>query len=50
LLNTGEMLEAVKQGTIKHALEAVLKLLRGWNFVPAVIRNTGNDVSSPPPA
>jgi hypothetical protein len=50
LLNTGEMLEAVKQGTIKDALEAVLKLLRGWNFVPAVIRHTGNDVSSPPPA
>jgi hypothetical protein len=47
LLNTGEMLDAVKQNRIKDALEAALKLLRGWNFSPAAISNTGNDVSAP---
>jgi hypothetical protein len=28
-------------------LEAALKLLRGWDFQPAVITFSGNDVSSP---
>ncbi len=46
-LNTEEMLEAIKRDTVKDALEAVVKLLRGWKFVPAVITHTGNDVSSP---
>ena len=44
LLNTGEMLEAVKHGAIGEALAKVLTLLRGWKFEPAVITNTGNDV------
>jgi hypothetical protein len=46
-LNTGEMLEAVKRNTVKDALEAALKILRGWKFEPAVITNSGNDVSAP---
>ena len=44
LLNTGEMLEAVKQGRIGDGLEKALKLLRAWKFEKAVIVNTGNDV------
>ena len=47
LLNTGEMLEAVKQNRIGDALAAALTLLKGWKFQPAVIVNTGNDVSAP---
>ncbi len=47
LLNTEQMLDAIKRGTVKDALEAALKLLRGWDFQPAIITNTGNDVSSP---
>ena len=46
-LNNEEMLEAIKRGTVKDALEAVLKILRGWAFEKAVITHTGNDVSSP---
>ena len=49
LLNTGEMLDAIKQGTVKDALEDVLKILRDWKFEKAVITNTGNDVSAPEP-
>jgi hypothetical protein len=41
------MLEAIKRGAVKDALEAVVKLLRGWDFQPAKITHTGNDVSSP---
>jgi hypothetical protein len=47
LLNTGEMLEAIKRGTVKEALEAALKLLRGWDFQKAKITYTGHDVSAP---
>ena len=47
-LNTQQMQGAIANGTVKEALEAALKLLRGWNFQPAVIRNSGHDVSSPP--
>jgi hypothetical protein len=32
---------------VKDALEAVLKILRGWDFQPAKITYSGNDVSSP---
>jgi hypothetical protein len=46
-LNNEQMLDAIKRGTVKDALEAALKILRGWTFEPAVITNTGNDVSSP---
>jgi hypothetical protein len=45
-LNTEDMLEAIRRGATKDALEAAVKLLRGWNFEPAVITNTGNDVSA----
>ena len=33
--------------TVKDALEAVVKILRGWKFTPAVITHAGNDVSAP---
>ena len=44
-LNTEQMLDAIKRGAVKDALEAAVKLLRGWDFQPARITNTGNDVS-----
>ena len=44
LLNTGEMLDAVKQDRIGDALERALRLLRGWKFEKAVITNKGNDM------
>ena len=44
LLNTGEMLDAIKRGTVKDALEAAVRLLRGWDFQPAIIAHKGNDV------
>jgi hypothetical protein len=47
-LNNEQMLDAIKRGTVKDALEAALKILRGWKFEPAVITHTGNDVSAPP--
>ena len=43
-LNTQQMLDAIKRGTVKDALEAALKVLRNWDFVPATITYTGNDV------
>ncbi len=46
-LNTQEMLDAIARGLVKDALEQVVKILRGWDFQPAVITYTGNDVSSP---
>jgi hypothetical protein len=46
-LNTEQMLEAIARGTVKDALETVVKILRGWDFQPAKITYTGNDVSSP---
>jgi len=46
-LNTEQMVSAIERGDVKDALEAVVKLLRGWNFQPAVITFSGNDVSSP---
>jgi hypothetical protein len=45
-LNNQDMLDAIKRGTVKDALEAALKILRGWTFTPAIITNTGNDVST----
>jgi len=44
-LNTQEMLDAIKAGREKDALEAAVKLLRGWDFQPQVPVHTGNDVS-----
>ena len=46
-LNTEEMLEAIRGNRVKDALEAVLKILRNWDFQPAKITFSGNDVSSP---
>jgi hypothetical protein len=43
-LNTQQMLDAIKRGTVKDALEAALKVLRNWDFEPATITYTGNDV------
>ena len=43
-LNTDQMLDAIKRGTVKDALEAAVKLLRGWKFEPAAITHKGNDV------
>lgn len=45
-LNTEEMLEAIRGGRVKDALEAALKILRGWDYQPAKITYSGNDVSS----
>jgi hypothetical protein len=44
-LNTQEMLDAIACGRVKDGLETALKILRGWDFRPAVITNKGNDVS-----
>jgi len=46
-LNTEQMLDAIRRGLVKDALEAAVKVLRGWAFVPAVITHSGNDVSEP---
>jgi hypothetical protein len=46
-LNTEQMLEAIARGTVKDALEAVVNILRGWDFQPAKITYSGNDVSNP---
>ena len=43
-LNTEQMLDAIKRGTQKDALEAAVRELRGWDFPPAVIAHAGNDV------
>jgi hypothetical protein len=43
-LNTQEMVEACRRGGVKDGLEAVLKLLRAWDFEPAIITRAGNDV------
>ena len=45
-LNTEEMLGAIQRGMVKDALEGVVRILRGWDFAPAVITYGGNDVSS----
>ena len=45
-LNTEQMVDAIARGTVKDALEAALKILRGWDFRPALITQAGNDVSS----
>jgi hypothetical protein len=45
-LNTEEMLVAIKRQRVKDALEAVIKLLRCWDFQPAKITYSGNDVST----
>jgi len=41
------MLDAIARGAVKDGLEAALKILRGWDFQPAAITFTGNDVSTP---
>ena len=43
-LNTQEMLDSCRRGAVKDGLEAVLKQLRAWDFEPATITHTGNDV------
>src|ERR1700744_388298 len=43
-LNTQAMLDAVARGAVKDGLEQALKILRGWDFQPARIVNTGSDV------
>ena len=45
-LNTEQMLDAIKRNTVKDALEAAVKILRDWEFVPAEITYTGHDVSA----
>jgi hypothetical protein len=45
-LNTEEMVAAIGRGAVKDGLEAALKILRGWDFAPAVITHAGNDVST----
>ena len=45
-LNTEEMVEAIAHGRVKDALENALKILRAWDFVPAEITYSGNDVST----
>jgi hypothetical protein len=45
-LNTGEMVEAIRRGAVKDALESALKILRAWDFAPAAITYSGNDVST----
>jgi hypothetical protein len=47
-LNTEQMLDAMKRQTVRDALEAALRLLRGWKFAPALITHEGNDVALPP--
>lgn len=47
-LNTEEMVEAIRRGAVKDALETALKILRKWDFAPAAITYSGNDVSLPP--
>lgn len=44
-LNTQQMLDAIRRKKVGQALAEALALLRGWDFVPAVITHTGNDVS-----
>ena len=44
-LNGEDMLTAVVRGTVKDALETVVQRLRAWDFTPAAIMRTGNDVS-----
>ena len=45
-MNTEQMVDAIQRGTVKDALEATLKILRNWEFSPAVIKHSGNDVST----
>jgi len=45
-LNTEQMLEGIRRGAVKDALELAVKVLRAWDFRPAVITYSGNDVSS----
>jgi hypothetical protein len=45
-LNTDQMLEAIRRGIVKDALEAAIAVLRKWEFQPAAITYSGNDVST----
>ena len=45
-LNTKEMVDAIARGAEKDALEAAVKVLRGWDFQPQLFHNRGNDVST----
>jgi hypothetical protein len=45
-LNTELMLDGIRRGLVRQALEEALKILRDWDFQPAEITYTGNDVSS----
>jgi hypothetical protein len=40
------MLEAIRRGRAKDALEEAVKLLRGWDFETAMIGHSGNDVGA----
>ena len=45
-LNTAQMRDAITRREIRRSLEAALKVLRGWQYIPAVITHTGHDVST----
>ena len=45
-LNTAQMRDAITRREIRGSLEAALKVLRGWQHIPAVITHTGHDVST----
>ena len=38
--------DAITRREIRGSLEAALKVLRGWQHIPAVITHTGHDVST----
>jgi hypothetical protein len=46
-LNTEQMLDAIRRNLVKDALEAAVKLLRGWKFQPADLTYTGHDFNGP---
>jgi hypothetical protein len=54
-LNTEQMLDGIKRGMVKDALEAAVKILRAWDFRPAVITysammSVAVNFFEPPPA
>src|SRR6185503_2858722 len=46
LLNTDEMVNAIRRGAPGEVLEAMVKLFETWKFEPEVITHTGNDVGA----